>query len=464
MNIKPFLHGLSWLVVLNVLVKPLWVFGIDRKVQLLAGHEAYGTYFSVLNLSIILSIIADAGLTNMLNRQLALRAQLPVGRIMRVKAVLSLLYLIVLLFISWLSHVRYWELVWLTGLLQVASSWLVFFRNMVTGYQLFRSDAWLSVADKSATILICAGLLYIPFSPWLSLSTFLWIQIGTTGAAALAAAWIAFRHHESVAGEWQLGEVFRHSLPFVLLILLMSVHTRLDAFLLERLHPRGAFEAGLYAAAYRLLDAGNTVGYMTASFLVPFAARHLQQKELIDRMVLRLRHLLLTAAVGFAALCFVFAPQLMRLLYHLDGAYPARVLALCVAVLPAYYIIHLYGSLLTASGRLAYFSGVVLTCVLLNTALNLLLIPRLGASACCIAALVSQYACAAACFAGARQPFSVRVHPQSLLAILLVGLAAWGAGKALLGQALPAALVWAAAAIAATMIMFVILKAQPKQP
>jgi O-antigen/teichoic acid export membrane protein len=464
MNIKNFLRGLSWLVVLNVLVKPLWVFGIDRKVQVLTGHAAYGTYFSILNLSIILGIVADAGLTNMLNRQLALNAQLPVGRIMRVKAVLTLLYLLVLFFIAWLSKVRAWELVLLTGLLQLASSWLLFFRSMITGYQLFRADAWLSVADKAATIAVCGALIYIPLSPWISLETFLWIQIGSTLAATAAAAAIAGRQHEGAAGDWQLMEVLRMSAPFVLLILLMSVHTRLDAFLLERLHPQGPLEAGIYAAAYRLLDAGNTVGYMTASFLVPFAARHLQEKELIDRTVLRLRHLLLTAAVGFAVFCMVFAPQVMQLLYHFQDPYPARVLVLCVAVLPAYYGIHLYGSLLTSSGQLSYFSTVVLACVLLNCAANALLIPRLGAEGCCIAALISQYACALACFIGARRGFSLQVHPLSLAAIAVTGICAWLAGKALLGEGPAPLFLWAAAGIAAVLIMFVVLKAKPKRP
>ena len=452
---KQFLRGLSWLVVLNLLIKPLWVFGIDRKVQNEVGHEAFGTWFALLNLSIILAIFADAGLTNLMNRELALGKGLSVRSLLRIKAVLSLFYVALFTFVCWLWHVQRWDLVLLAALIQLLSSYLVFFRNVITGHQQFRTDAWLSVTDKGLMLLVCAPLLY-GLAGGMTLHRFLWIQCASTAAALLVAVLQARRFYGGPVATQRGTALFRQSAPFVLLILLMGIHTRLDAFLLERLHPYGPLQAGIYAAAYRLLDAGNTVGYMTAAFLVPFAARHLSDQELIDKTTLRLRHGLLLAAFGFTALCAAFAPQLMRLLYHTDDAYPARVLVACVSVLPAYYGIHIYGSLLTAAGRFRFFNGAVLGSVLLNTALNLWLIPRLGALGCCYAALASQYACAAALFVGARRHFGLRLHPASLLACLLMGALVYTGGKVLLGQERGPLLWTANAAIAASLIMFVL--------
>ncbi|RYD90832.1 MAG: hypothetical protein EOP50_15295, partial [Sphingobacteriales bacterium] len=321
MNLKSFLRSLSWLVVLNVLVKPLWVFGIDRKVQVSVGHERYGSYFAILNLAIILSIIADAGLTNMINRELALQRRVSARRLIASKCALSAAYMLVLCAVAGASGLRDWPLILLTGALQIGSSFLLLFRNMVTGYQQFRADAWLSVTDKTLTILICGSLLYLPFQSALTLKGFLWIQLGATLLAVALAALIASRHHQPPVERTSYSVLFRQSAPFILLILLMSVHTRLDAFLLERLHPQGALQAGIYAAAYRLLDAGNTVGYMTAAFLVPFAARNLSNNALIDSTALRLRHALLAAAWAFVAFCAAFAAPIMRVLYHTIDAY-----------------------------------------------------------------------------------------------------------------------------------------------
>lgn len=454
---KQFLRGLSWLVVLNLLIKPVWVFGIDRKVQNTVGHEAFGTWFALLNLSIILAIIADAGLTNLMNRELALGRRLSVRSLLRYKAFLSVVYVFLFVFVCWLWHVRRWDLVWLAALTQLLSSYLVFFRNVITGHQQFRTDAWLSITDKGAMVLVCAPLLYGPFAGSFTLHRFLWIQCGATALALLIALWQARRFHEGPEQAQPGSALFRQSAPFVLLILLMGIHTRLDAFLLERLHFHGSLEAGIYAAAYRLLDAGNTVGYMTAAFLVPFAARHLSDRALIDATTLRLRHGLLAAALGFTALCAAFAPQVMHLLYHSNDAYSPRVLVACVAVLPAYYGIHIYGSLLTAAARFRWFNATVAGSVLLNTALNLYLIPRWGALGCCWAALASQYACAAALFVGAQRHFGLRLHPVSLLACALLGSLTYTLGKLALGLA-PGALLWSLnAAIAASLIMFALI-------
>ena len=66
-----FFKGLSWLIVLNLLVKPVWIFFIDRQVQNIVGHELYGKYFALLNLSYVLYFLSDAGLSSMLNQRMA---------------------------------------------------------------------------------------------------------------------------------------------------------------------------------------------------------------------------------------------------------------------------------------------------------------------------------------------------------------------------------------------------------
>ena len=52
-----FYSSLGLLIILNAIVKPIWIFGIDREVQNEVGAAAYGAYFSVFNLSIVLSFL-----------------------------------------------------------------------------------------------------------------------------------------------------------------------------------------------------------------------------------------------------------------------------------------------------------------------------------------------------------------------------------------------------------------------
>ena len=46
-----------------MLVKPAWVFLIDRTVQNRVGHAAYGTYQALFNLGVIFQIILDLKLS-----------------------------------------------------------------------------------------------------------------------------------------------------------------------------------------------------------------------------------------------------------------------------------------------------------------------------------------------------------------------------------------------------------------
>ncbi|NBP74833.1 MAG: polysaccharide biosynthesis protein, partial [Crocinitomicaceae bacterium] len=58
------------MIFLNLLIKPLAIFGIDASVQNEVGFIQYGTYFSLLNLSLILNILLDLGLNNYTTKQI----------------------------------------------------------------------------------------------------------------------------------------------------------------------------------------------------------------------------------------------------------------------------------------------------------------------------------------------------------------------------------------------------------
>ena len=68
---KSFLTNLLLLVAINVIIKPIFIFGIDRNVQNLVGEHDYGMYFTFLTFCMIMQVIGDAGLQNYNNQQIA---------------------------------------------------------------------------------------------------------------------------------------------------------------------------------------------------------------------------------------------------------------------------------------------------------------------------------------------------------------------------------------------------------
>jgi hypothetical protein len=73
---RSFLSSLFLIILLNLLVKPFFILGIDAEVQNRVGEAVYGNYFALLNFSFLLNILLDLGTTNYNTRNIAQHPQL----------------------------------------------------------------------------------------------------------------------------------------------------------------------------------------------------------------------------------------------------------------------------------------------------------------------------------------------------------------------------------------------------
>lgn len=422
-----FYSSLGRLLVLNALVKPLWIFGIDRQVQNIAGTAVYGSYFSLFNLSLVLSFLLDWGLGSFINREIAASPGLQAARtgmLFRIKLFLVFLYALLVFTVARLSGIDQMQWVWLLIAIQALTSLFLFTRSIINAHQWFGTDAFFSVLDKLLMIFLCGGFILFPALGGLSIDRFLWIQVTCTALALLIA--LILLNRKGIAlwttpNKEKLIPLLQAALPYALIVLLMSAHYRLDGFLLERLHPQGDLEAGRYAGAYRLLDAANVAAFLLTSFLLSYVARHQQQLHKANEAVLFIRHLLLLLSAGITVVAILFAPWIQSLLYHDRSAESIRVLALCLPVLTGYSLVQVYGTVLTAMGYIRTFCMIVFLALLLNTVLNLYWIPSLGAIGSCYAALISHTLCGIASMLVARQKTGVSLALRSLLSTILIG-------------------------------------------
>lgn len=408
-GLSRFYSSLNLLIVLNVIIKPIWVFGIDRQVQNIVGTESYGVYFSLLGFSIVFSFFLDWGLTTFFNRQLAAGSKEFVekaGSFIILKLLFSLFYAIIVFLAAYLLNIEQWGILLQIVFIQIITSLFIFLRSIITARQWFKTDTWLSVLDKLLMLLLCGCFLLFPsITGYITIHKFLWIQILCTTLAIVSVIFILY--HNKIRISFQAEsfiniKLLKAALPFAVIVLLMSVHNRLDGFLLVRLHTNGMYEAGIYAGAYRLLDAANMIGYLVASFLLPFVAYNVNAGKVISDVVLYCRHLLILLAIVIITTSAFFAPWIQQILYHETNRGAVAVLQWCMPALVGYFLIQLYGTVMTAKGQVAQFCIIVLLSVLLNVILNILLIPSLGAKGCSIAALVSQGCCGVATMVYAR--------------------------------------------------------------
>jgi len=421
---RRFYSSLSLLIVLNVIIKPVWIFAIDRQVQNEIGNSLYGSYFSLLNLSMMGGFLLDWGLTAYLNRELSADRQTtagPAARFLFLKIGFSLFYILTITGLAAVSGQVNTSILAPVLLTQVLTSFFLFLRGIVTAQQWFRTDAWLSVVDKSLMIGVCGCFLYTPWiAGSISLDKFLWAQAGATFLALLMTLIILLQRGFRFSGKpvLPLKKILSAAFPYALIVMLMTIHYRFDGYFLERV--KGPEEAGIYAAAYRILDAANMVGFLAAGFLLPFVARSLQSGDDDKPVVLDVRHGLMIYSLTLVMLFIFLGDWLNILLYpHADNS-STRILQWCLPALIGYSLVQVYGTVLTAKGHILQLCYLGTGALFLNLFLNLILVPSQGAWGSCISAILSQFTFGILCIWQARKKCGQILHPGSVLLYIFI--------------------------------------------
>lgn len=396
---REFLLNIALLLALNLLVKPFYIFGIDRTVQNTVGTEAYGLYFTFFNLALLLQILNDFGIQNFNNRAIS-QHRLLIGKyfpnLLLLKLLLSWVYLFLALAVAALLGYPFqvWPLLGWVLIVQILSSFVLFLRSNISGLGFYRTDSLISALDRFLLIGI-AGFLLLSQS-WLGTFQIEWLvyaQAASMGITALVAFWVLRRHLPKLRLRWKTPLVvwfLRSSAPFALVILLTTLYTRMDAVMLERLLPDGEHEAGVYASAYRLLDASNMIGYLFATLLLPMFARLIAARDPIGPLVETSFKLIMTGAwtLGFGV--FFFRQEIAFWLYSDATAYWGEVLGFLMLSFVAVSGTYVFGTLLLASGDMKPLNRLFALGIVLNAGLNLLLIPVYKAWGASLATLLTQ--------------------------------------------------------------------------
>jgi O-antigen/teichoic acid export membrane protein len=395
---KKFAGNLLLLIFANVLVKPFWIFGIDRVVQNRVGPAEYGTYFALFNFSFLFGIVLDFGLNNFNNRAVArhpsrIASYLP--NLMVLKLGLSFLYFMVA-FVSAMAtgySALQIKLLAFLALNQVILSYVLYLRSNLTALHLFKIDSVISVLDRLLAIIFCSIFLYLPYyseAPF-NLNYFIFSQTAALLITAIA-AFIALRGRQAyqmAMWRWRFVKaILLKSAPFAMLGLLMTIYYRIDAIMLERMY--SAAETGIYAQSYRLLDAVNQFGYLFGVPLMPLFASMIRKRENVGDLVSFSAVLMFVFSACAAIICAFFGGDIMSLLYHSYSDYSIRIFSLLMISFVPISSVYIFGTLLTAHGSMKILNIIAVGGIVVNVILNLLMIPTYGAMGTTIATLFTQ--------------------------------------------------------------------------
>jgi O-antigen/teichoic acid export membrane protein len=427
---RKFLTNLGLLLSLNLLIKPIFIFGIDRNIQNIVGIGDYGFYLVIFNFSFLFNILLDLGITNFNNRNIAQNHHLlnkHFSGIVLLKLVLTFFY--VLFTFSVALILRYnTEQLKLLGFLcfnQFLLSFILYLRSNISGLLSFKTDSIISVLDRLLMILFCGVLLYgkvteIKFR----IEWFVYAQTAAYSITAFIAFIIVMKKARLKKLNWNWPfflMIIKQSFPFSLLVLLMTLYNRLDPVMLESLleDPVGNDQAGIYASGFRLLDAANMIAYLFAVLLIPIFSRMIKQQHSIEHILKLAFTLLITTAIIVSVGSFYYSYELMDLLYDSHIQESAAVFRLLMGGFVAVSATYIFGTLLTANGNLKELSIIAFFSLLINFGINLLLIPRLLALGSAYSSLITQFFTAIAQIILVQRIFKFRINYKYIFNLLL---------------------------------------------
>jgi len=396
---RKFITNLVLIILLNLLIKPLWIFGIDRHVQNMF-HDPFGGYSVLLNLSFILSVLFDLGLTSYSNRHISQNNHLLkkyFSSIVILKLILALVYALVAFGVAiafgWSG--KELNLLFFLVLSQMLVSFTLYLRSNVAGMQMHTANSLLSVLDRSLMIVFCAVLIWgkiggITFS-------IAWFVYAQTAAYLLTAiicflivAWkskfpkLRYDHKFFLV-------VVRQSWPYALLAILMVAYTRIDVIMLESmLRPAGKIQVSIYYEGFRLFDATYQFALLFAVLLLPMFSKMIKEKQDLHGLTLLSSLLLFVPTIALAIGSQVYRTEIMDLLYNQHVKESSAFFGILMFSFLGMAGTIIYGTLLTANGNLKLLNITSAIALVINILLNLILIPRYQAFGAAVACLATQ--------------------------------------------------------------------------
>ena len=424
---KKFITNLGLLLLLNFLIKPFWLFGIDRTVQNIVSAQEYGTYFTLFNFSILFNIVLDLGITNFNNRNISQNQQLLskyFSGIVVFKLLLAIVYLAITYVVGYFagySSERFYMLLFLS-INQFLISFIQYLRSNVAGLQLFALNSFLSVLDKSILIIFCSILLWGNlFDAKFQLIQFVYAQTFAYLLTTIIVFGIVFSKTKSF--KFKINKAFsllilKQTYPYAVLVLAMTFYYRIDAVMLDNMLEDGEAQAAIYAQGYRLMDAATQVGVLFATLLLPMFANMIKNKQKVVGLVKLSFSLIFVPSIIVGVACFSFANEITSALYK-GSEDASQVLGILMFCFVAIAITYIFGTLLTANGSLKTLNQLAIGGMILNVALNFILIPHYKAEGSAVASLITQVIIVLLQISIAKKIFNFSINYKFIVTVVL---------------------------------------------
>jgi O-antigen/teichoic acid export membrane protein len=354
------------------------------------GHREFGLYTALFSLGYIFASLTDIGLNQFVTKKLASepsRIKEVFSNIFALKLFMLILYPALMSLIGWLMGYNERE-IYLLAILSFAQAivqLIFFFRANFQANQHFMVDSTASVMDKFILIL----LVVIMLSQKITLDLFVYARLASLVVTVIVFYIVSIRLFDYIAprlDQEKLKHLIKQSIPFAIITILYSLNEKIDSVIIEYLSRISGdtskqSDAGLYAAAYRFLDA--CMMYLWTVLPIFFAkfAYHLTDNREKQRL-LNFGQVVASVPMVFVAVFVFFYGEI--LFFQQKNSSPEQI-ATMTTVLKILFlsaglhgIFAIYSTLLTSTGYEKIVSRMIVGSIMINVIGNFVFIPIYG--------------------------------------------------------------------------------------
>lgn len=354
------------------------------------GHDAFGTFMALYSLGFLFLALSDLGINQYSTKTLASKPTLLkqlFPTLFSLKIVLSVIYPFFMLGIGYILGYNTTEITYLFFLCLLHSIVQLnfFFRANFQAFQKFRLDAFASIFDRAILLVIVAGLLLTK----IDLDSYIFANLLSVAVTMIILYILLLKQIGFMAPKWngrQAKDLLKRSFPFAIITVLYSVNDKVDQVMLERLlgPGEGAHETGLYAGAYRWVDAVMMFLWTVLPIFFAKFAHHVGEQKKLSQ--------LLAFGLPIAAIPMLFAGGFVflygdKLLWLFKSSSPEEIAVMseCLRILFIAVVINgffaIYSTLLTSTNHERFVSWMIFGSILMNVTLNFIFIPQYQAVA-----------------------------------------------------------------------------------
>jgi O-antigen/teichoic acid export membrane protein len=378
---QPIRSNVRWLLLANLLVKPVWFVFLLASARRLGAGE-FGLAMLALSFTSLLMVILEGGVDMHVVRALSGhpdRYAALVAKSGTLKVASGLLVALLALVLSGIDHV----VPFARALLFPALTFTLFnavmlhARSVFRGFEIMRFEAASIVVEKVAVILLCGAVLLLRRDAVSFLNAY---AVAYAVACVFTVALLVKNvgvPRGSVAFRSLWTDVLRPALPFALMSVFMIVYFRSATLILSYVTGQETL-VGYFNAGYRLVEAYILFPSIVMAPIYPVLSRRAKEGRALSPLLVQALRAVLVMALLVTLPLVTFSAGFTNLLYGASFAPAREAIAIVALTMIPVSLTYVFGTLVAASGRQTRANPFILLITLINVAANLALIPLWG--------------------------------------------------------------------------------------